>query len=315
MNSTADPPVGDESLPHLAVGILSFNRVDEVLTSIDIIRTSDYPADRLHIVLVDNDSSDGTVEIVRSRYGTDVDVIGLTENRGALARNSAMLERDEPYIIIFDEDCAPDDSSTLRRAVQFMERHRDIGALAFQSLDATSGRPEYPAWDRVASRRFMDGGRLGVFVVGNGMLFRRDEVRRTIGYDQRIFWGSEEFCFALELLYHDVRTAYDPGIALRHRRAPRAMPSAHVLEAEARNNILAPFLHLPIPLAVLMASMHTAHRLAVHVVRGQRERLAAVRRGIGQALRLLPDVLSTRKVIPVGRLAQHNRWFVDALLR
>lgn len=303
------------NLPTVVVGILSYNRVDEVLTTIDILLRSDYPADLLRILVLDNDSADGTVESVRSRYADRVEVLPLTENRGAITRNRAILDRDEQFIAIFDEDCAPAHMDTLGRAVGLLVRNPDLGGLAFYSVNAVTGRPECPSWKRISRRRLQGGGFEGVFVTGNGMLFRRDAIRRTGGYDERIFWGSEEFCFALELLYHDVAIAFDPTITLVHRRAPRAIPSAGVLEAEARNNIWAPFLHFPFPLAIMTAIAHTGRRLLHALIYSRPHGVSAVIRGIRQALRGLPDILSTRKPIPVRKLAGHNRWFFDMLIR
>lgn len=302
-------------LPTLVVGILSYNRLDEVLATIDILLRSDYPEDLLHILVLDNDSADGTVETVRRRHGGRVEVVPLAENRGAITRNRAILDRDEPYIAIFDEDCAPEHADTLRRAVLFLERHPDLGGLAFYSINGVTGHAECGDWERIARRRLKDGGFEGVYVTGNGMLFRRDAVQRTSGYDERIFWGSEEFCFALELLYHDVAVAFDPTITLLHRRAPRAIASTGVLEAEARNNIWAPFLHFPLPIAMLTAAAHTGRRLLHAFIRSRPDGAAAVTRGIRQALRGLPDIIATRKRIPVSRLAAHNRWFLDMLVR
>lgn len=304
-----------DRLPLIVAGILSHNRVDEVLTTIELLLASDYPVDRFRLLLLDNDSSDGTARTVRERYGDRVEVLALPENRGAITRNRAILDRDEPYIFIFDEDCAPRSAETLRRAVLFMERHPHLGALAFYSINGATGLPECAAWERVSRRRLPGGGFEGVYVSGNGMLFRRDEAQRTSGYDERIFWGSEEFCFSLELLYHGVRIAFDPTIALLHRRAPRAIASTAVLEAEARNNIWAPFLHLPIPIALLTAAVHTARRLAHALIHLRSKGVAAVMRGIRQALHGLPDIMATRKVIPTSRIAEHNRWFLDLLFR
>lgn len=307
--------MSDAPLPPIAVGILSHNRVTEVLTTIDIIRSSDYPPDQIHLVVLDNDSADGTAETVLARYAGDVEVLRLPENLGAIARNRAMLDRDEPYIFVFDEDCAPERPDTLRRAVRFMEQHRHIGAFSLYSINAVTGREECQEWDSVSRRRLPGGGLEGVYVTGNGMLFRRDAIRRTSGYDQRIFWGSEEFCLALELLYHDIPIACDPTIRLVHRRAPRAMPVPVILEAEARNNIWASLLHLPLPIALLMAVVHSIRRVISAFRHARPHGPAAVARGVRQAIKGLPDIMSARKIIPVSRLARHNRWFVDVLLR
>src|SRR5437016_5851393 len=83
--------IPDHELPHIAVGILSYNRAAEVITSLDIILGSDYPVDKLHCIVVDNASTDGTEQQVKERYGERVEVLRLPENIGAVARNRIIL--------------------------------------------------------------------------------------------------------------------------------------------------------------------------------------------------------------------------------
>lgn len=300
--------------PPIAFGILSFNRVDEVIATIEIVRRSDYPRDLLHIVVIDNCSADGTAETILERYNGEVEVMLLEENIGAVARNHVMLGRDEPYSFVFDEDCAPERTDTLRRTIEFMEAHPYFGALSLRSINHYSRQTEYEGWEATSRRRLPGGAYEGPFVAGNGMCFRRDALRGTSGYDPRIFWGSEEFCLALELLYHNIPIAYLPDIALVHRRAPRAFPPARVLEAEARNNIWTPMMFLPLPIGLLMATAHVARRLLYAALRARPDGLAAVMRGIRQGVAGLPDIMATRKIIPISRLASYNRWFIHLML-
>jgi len=134
------PPIAriaDGDLPDIAIGILSHNRVDEVERSLDVFLASDYPTDRLHLIVVDNASTDGTRERVLERYGGRVEVVRLDENMGALARNVVLLGRPERYLFQFDEDCAPADPDTLRRASRSSRRIRRSAASACGASTST----------------------------------------------------------------------------------------------------------------------------------------------------------------------------------
>jgi GT2 family glycosyltransferase len=295
-------------LPEIAVGLLSFNRAEEVLRTLRLFMLSDYPAEKLHLVVVDNASVDGTGERVLEEFGDRVEVVRLEENIGAIARNVTILGRTEKYIFQFDEDTAPADPDTLRRAVAWMESHPAFGALCFRSLNIHSARSDWGPLEKFASRRLPDGAYEGMFMIGNGMCFRREAVQRSMGYDPRIFWGAEELHFCLELLYHDIAIAYHPDLVIVHRQPPRAMPRAQVVEMEVRNNVRAYMTFMPLVLGAMMSALHCLRRLGQAALHRNRDHADATVRGARRAWREMPEVMATRRPIPMGRFARHNRW-------
>jgi GT2 family glycosyltransferase len=298
----------DDDLPEIAIGLLSYNRADEVLRTLRLLAEIDYPPDRVHLVVVDNASSDGTRERVLEEFGSRVEIIRLEENIGAIARNRVLLGRREPYIFQFDEDTAPADRDTIRRAVLWMQAHPRFGALCFRSLNVNNGRSDWGPLEMFARRRLRGGAYEGLFLIGNGMCFRRDAVQRTMGYDPRIFWGAEELHFCLELLYHDISIAYHPDLVIVHRQLPRAMPRAQVVEMEVRNNIRAYMTFMPIALGVAMSVMHCLRRLGQAAKHRNRDHAAATFRGARRAIGEMGEVLATRRPIPMARFARNNRW-------
>lgn len=302
-------PLADEALPPIAVGLLSFNRREEVLATLEVLERIDYPRGKVRIVVVDNASSDGTTEAVRERFGSDVEVLSLEENAGAVARNRLILHAPEPYVFMFDEDCEPESSRTLRDAIEFLEANRYFGAVCFRSVNLYSQALEFGNMGVFARRRLRSGAYEGMFVLGAGMCFRSSAIQRTHGYDERMFFGGEEYALGLELLYHDVPVALDPRFTLIHRHAVRAMAAVRVLEADTRNNIWCAFKFFPLPLAIVVASLHTMRRLATAALRRREGGVRAVLRGFREGVHGLPAIMPARTTIPVSRIARHNRWF------
>jgi len=68
-------------LPEITVGLVTFNRKDCIAQLLDQISTLAYPRERLHVVVVDNASTDGSSAMLAARYPW-VQVIRNTENRG-----------------------------------------------------------------------------------------------------------------------------------------------------------------------------------------------------------------------------------------
>jgi len=64
----ASEPLGDRELPRCAIVILNWNGRHHLERCLESIRGLRYPADLREVVLVDNGSSDGSVELLRARF-------------------------------------------------------------------------------------------------------------------------------------------------------------------------------------------------------------------------------------------------------
>ena len=80
--------------------VITRDRAGELLRSLEHLTTLE---SRPRVVVVDNGSSDGTVAAVRRAF-PEVDVIALTHNRGAAARNVGVATVTTPYVAFADDD-------------------------------------------------------------------------------------------------------------------------------------------------------------------------------------------------------------------
>lgn len=93
---------------------------------------------RFEILVVDNASSDGSVEMVREQFPS-VEVIVNEQNRGrAAATNQAIRESKGRYVFVLDNDAVvlPD---TLQEMVRFMDEHPRVGVLGCRLLKPDGG--------------------------------------------------------------------------------------------------------------------------------------------------------------------------------
>jgi cellulose synthase/poly-beta-1,6-N-acetylglucosamine synthase-like glycosyltransferase len=101
-------------LPHVLVQLPVFNERDVVTRLVDAVGRLDWPADRLHIQLLD-DSTDDSVAIGRAamadlrRRGLDAISLHRTDRTGfkAGALDAGLRVNDAPFIAIFDADFVP----------------------------------------------------------------------------------------------------------------------------------------------------------------------------------------------------------------
>jgi GT2 family glycosyltransferase len=85
--------------------ILNTNRKDDTLACLASLEQSTYPSN--HIIVLDNASSDGSVEAIEDRF-SQVDVIRLEENKGYAGNNNvgilAALDKGADWVFVLNED-------------------------------------------------------------------------------------------------------------------------------------------------------------------------------------------------------------------
>ena len=301
----ADPGT---TAPSIAIGILSYNRSAEVLETLEILEQTAYPREAMRIVVVDNASADGTQRLVRERYGDRVEVLELPENQGAVARNRVLLERPETYLFTFDEDSTPFDCSTIGRCVDYLEAHPEIDGICFRSILASTGRDEFLIWESIARSVHPDGTLEGVFISGTGMCFRGDSIRATNGYDERWHFGGEEGSLSLETLRHGLRIVMRADLKLVHRKAPRAFPTARVIQREMRNSIWMFLRYFPRLLIAPAIVTLVTRVIMMRLLRRRWQLAAAALRGAVEALARAPEFYRSRTPVGYAALWENLSW-------
>lgn len=95
------------------------------------------------IAVVDNGSGDGSVDIIR-RAHPDIDVIDAGANLGFAAGNNLVLRKaDTPYIMLLNSDAFLQPGA-LRRVIDFMESHLQVGMAGPRILNPDGTDQDYP---------------------------------------------------------------------------------------------------------------------------------------------------------------------------
>lgn len=112
----------------LTVVVVTFNSAQEIGACLDAIPVAVGDLS-YQVLVVDNASTDGTVDLIRSRYPT-TSVLELSENVGfAGANNVAVAQSSGRHVVLLNPDTIPDPES-LRRMVLFMEEFPAAGVVA-----------------------------------------------------------------------------------------------------------------------------------------------------------------------------------------
>jgi len=112
--------------PLVSIVIPTHNRKEKLERLIKSILDSNYPKDKLEIIVVDDASTDGTCEHIKKRF-PQVKVIRNDEEKLlAESRNIGVRASSGKYIFIIDDDNVVD-KNTIRELVEFMEKHPKVG--------------------------------------------------------------------------------------------------------------------------------------------------------------------------------------------
>ncbi len=143
--------------------IATRNRVDELEKTLAACLAQDFSS--YEILVVDDASSDGTFERVRTRF-PHVNIVRRERNQGSIAaRNDIVRRAKGKYIIGLDDDSRFVDLDACRRVVARLEAEPDLGIISFQAIG-----PEHP-------ERMTEAGRLAA----NGIAVRSRRAASQFG--------------------------------------------------------------------------------------------------------------------------------------
>jgi len=118
----------------ITICIASYNTKEMLLNCIDSIRNSSTKA-RYEVIVVDNNSADGTVEAFKSSDYNNVSLLENRENRGfACANNQAIKMAAGRYCLLLNSDIIVKPGS-IDNLLEFMESHPDAGIAAPKLLN------------------------------------------------------------------------------------------------------------------------------------------------------------------------------------
>ena len=269
----------------VAVVIATRNRGPELLGTMTRLLTL---GERPRIVVVDNGSTDGTAELVRTRH-PEVEVAGLRRNLGAGARTVGARLVDCPYVAFSDDDSwwAP---GALGRAVDLLDRHPRLAVLAARVLIGPDQRLD-PVCQEMADSPLPPAEDLpGPPVLGFiacGAVVRREAFLEVGGFDARLGVGGEEELLSLDLATRGWGLAYVAEVVAHHHPSPVRDPSGR-RRRQVRNALWSAWLRRPLG----GAARRTAHLAALAIQQ------PGAWPGLLLAMGGLPWVLRERRPVP-----------------
>lgn len=270
----------NQGQPPVTTVVVTHNRWPDLATSL--------PRQRNPVILVDNGSDDGTVELVRTGFPR-VEVIALPENWGAVARNIGVAAARTPYVAFADDDSWWAPGALDRAARHFAARPR----LALLAARMLVGPEEVldPICEELASSPLPREPDLpGPSILGFmacGAVVRRYAFLEAGGFDEVVEFAGEEERLALDLAARGWGLAYVDDVVAHHHPSPARDPVGRRVRV-GRNRLLTAVMRRPWP-----------------VVGGVARDLVRDEGRVGwsalvEAAPRLPRALRARQLLPVG---------------
>ncbi len=183
--------------------IATNNRKNEVLTTISQTKELTKPDhDNYEIIIVDNASTDGSADAIRSTY-SDVFIIDNKTNTGVSSRNLGFEKAKGEYLIMLDDDSNIEFG--LDKALALMDQNPKIGVLA---LNVINGPYTSALWQ---------DGQESVGFIGCGAIIRREVYKKIGGIATWISFGAEEWEYGLRVTDAGYEVRYFAGCHVNHR--------------------------------------------------------------------------------------------------
>lgn len=238
--------------PLVVTVILNTNRRDDTIACLAALEKQTYPNHK--IIVLDNASSDGSVQAIRESFPT-VEIVALGTNQGYAGNNNVgialALTQGADWVFILNEDTilAPD---CLTRLIDVAGSDPHIGIVGpmvyhhdepniIQSAGGKMGR----FWNAAhLAQNQPDAGHFNVartvdWISGCAILVRRTVIEEVGALDERFFYYWEEVEWCLRTRKRGWRIVHVPQAKLWHKGVQRNyQPKPSVTYYSVRNRFL-----------------------------------------------------------------------------
>lgn len=225
----------------LSIIIVSFNTKDFVKKCIRSIYNSDLNRRKFEIILVDNASSDGTVEEIEKTF-PQVAIIKNDGNYGFSKANNVGIRKSKGQFLLFLNPDTEVNKDTLPYMISFMKKRKDIGAstcfvrLPTGKLDDGAHRGFPTPWNSFSylsglskifpKSRLFSGYKMGWLdltkehevdsIVGAFMIVRREAGDEIRWWDEDYFFYGEDIDFCYRLREKGWKIYFVPYVSVLH---------------------------------------------------------------------------------------------------
>ncbi len=215
--------------PFVSVIILNYNGKHHLKTCLDSVLKTDYP--NFEVILVDNGSTDGSIEFVKSNY-PNVKIIKLKKNYGtAIGYDVGVMNAKGKYVAILNNDIEVN-VKWLKMLVKYVKKFRKLNVVAadpkfrsFYSRDKFEDSAAAGRWIDYFGNNYTRGvnekdvGQYDkpIFIFGILTFFERDALIKSGAFDPYYIFGYEDNDLGWRLYLLGYKVIYVPDSVIYHK--------------------------------------------------------------------------------------------------
>ena len=281
--------------------IVTRNRCDSVLRCLASVEAQDYP--NREIVVVDNGSTDDTLESVRHRFPL-VRLVPLARNEGVpAARNRGMKAARGGICIMIDDDARLAEPDAASRAIARLSRDARLACVSFRILDGETGRDALKTVPLARKRVLKDDTPIAYFC-GAGFAIRKTSFIEAGRFWEPLEYAGEELDLSCRLLSAGFRLSYAASIPVAHDEIPAGRPRGQWIYHQARNRLWVAARNLPWPYVLTTVLLWWSYLAGKSLLSGERRFFL---QGARDGLAGLPRVLKDRRPVTPEIAAEIRR--------
>lgn len=196
----------EEINPLVTINILSYNRKDDLRNTLQKVYAQNYK--NIEVIVVDNNSSDGSAELVESKF-PDVKLIRLKKNTGIAGWNEGFKVAKGEYVLVLDDDSYPEEN-TLRKALAVILNDPKCGVVACSVFNFRKKEYETKSFLTAKVKAF----------IGCGALISKS-LFDIVGYFSKIFFiYLHEEDFSIRVIENGYNINYVSEAVIIHNNSP-----------------------------------------------------------------------------------------------
>lgn len=278
-------------LPLVSYVIITMNRQEELAGCLSNLYEQNYH--QKQIVVVDNGSTDDTVNMIREQF-PEVYLVALNANQGVAGGRNRGVEAAKGEICIFiDDDARMIDPQATKKTVAYFQADPELACVAFLIRNAFTGIEDYKAIPRIDKRLIKEDYPCSYFC-GAGFALRRQVFIDLGMFWEKLIYGGEELDFSYRLLDQGYRLIHSVSIEVAHREVPHARPKGQWVYFNVRNRCWVAAKNLSW-IYVVSTSLLWWVRAALVSIKWRHFGFFA--RGVRDGIRGLPSVIRERQCI------------------
>jgi GT2 family glycosyltransferase/glycosyltransferase involved in cell wall biosynthesis len=218
------------TLPTVSVVVVNFNGRQHLTPCFGSLLKQDYPADLVELILVDNASQDGSLELMAESFPS-VKVLTNAGNVGfAPAVNQGAAAASGRYLVLINND-AYADPGYLKALVEAVDANRERGVVCAgaqmldwygRQIDFVGGGVNFYGmgnqfFHQLPVGALTVGAHELLFACGGAMLVDRQVFLRLGGFDESFFAYFEDVDFGWRLWVYGYRVLFVPEAIVHHR--------------------------------------------------------------------------------------------------